>query len=244
MRNIRLVIEYDGTGYCGWQRQINGTSVQEIIEKALGRVLRQDTVLIGSGRTDSGVHARGQVANFKTNSRLTLRKILFGLNANLPKDISIKNAEEVGSGFHARFKAKSKLYRYTVLNAIVSSPLTRHYSYQCKTPLDIRLMRIEAAALFGRRDFSSFKAKDKRGRSSTTSIKKLSITKKGRYVYFDIEATGFLYNMARNIVGTLVEIGRGKMEEGTIKKVLRKKDRRFAGPTAPARGLCLEEVKY
>lgn len=244
MRNIKLTIEYDGTNYCGWQNQINGTSVQEVIEKALKKILKQKIKLIGAGRTDSGVHACGQVANFRTASRLTGRELLFALNSNLPKDIAVKKVEEVGPGFHARFKAKSKLYTYTIFNSLIPSPLERRYSYQYKIPLDVRLMKKEAKALLGRHSFKSFQAASKDGCSSISNVKRISIKNNCQRISIDIEATGFLYNMARNIVGTLIDVGRGRLQEGDVRRILKAKDRSLAGPTAPAKGLCLMKVNY
>jgi len=244
MRNIKLTVEYDGTKYCGWQRQLNGISIQEVIEKALKRILRQDVKLTGAGRTDSGVHARGQVANFKTTSRLTAKEFLSALNKNLPKDIAVKKAEEVPFKFNARFEAKSKLYRYTILNSPIRSPLEIFYSRQYRDPLNVKLMKKEAKALLGRHNFSSFQASGNKTRSSTRHIYNISVKDNCGHIYIDIEADGFLYNMVRNIAGTLIEIGRGKLKQGDMKKILKAKDRSFAGPTAQAKGLCLLRVDY
>jgi len=244
MRNVKFTIEYDGTGYCGWQRQSNGTSIQEVIEKTLKRTLGETVKLTGSGRTDSGVHARAQVANFKTSSRLTTKQLLFALNSSLPKDIAIVKAEEAPSGFNARFKARRKVYRYRILNSPTHSPLEIRYSYQYRQPLDVGLMKREAGALLGRHNFKSFQALDSRRRSSVTHIRRIAITRRQKNICIDIEADGFLYNMVRVIVGTLIEIGRGKFKKGDMERILKAKDRAMAGPTAPARGLCLMEVRY
>ena len=244
MRNVKLTIEYDGTGYCGWQRQSNGPSVQDVIEKTLNRTLGETVQLIGSGRTDSGVHARAQVANFKTGSRLTTKRLLLALNSGLPKDVAILKVEETSSGFNARFKARRKVYRYSILNCPIHSPLTMRYSYQCRQALDVGLMKSESRALLGRHNFKSFRARDKRHRSSITNIRRIAITRKKKHIYIDIEANGFLYNMVRIIVGTLIDIGRGKLKKGDMEKILKAKNRVLAGPTAPAKGLCLMEVIY
>jgi len=244
MRNIKLTIEYDGTNYCGWQKQINGPSIQEATEKTLKKITGQKVTLIGAGRTDSGVHALAQVANFKAKSRLTTEQLLFALNTNLPKDIAINEVEEVSPGFNARFRAKSRLYRYSIINSPVRSPLEARHSYLFRIPLDIRLMRKEAKTLLGRHNFSSFQAKGGSKSTPVTTVKRISVTAKGKHVYIDIEAKGFLYNMVRNIVGTLIEIGRGKLKAGDTGKILKAKNRAVAGPTAPARGLCLMKVNY
>jgi len=244
MRNIKLTIEYDGTNYCGWQRQRNGSSIQETLEKALKKILREKVNVVGAGRTDSGVHAQGQVANFKTTSRLTTREFFSALNATLPEDIVIKRVEEVGIDFNARFSAKNKLYRYYIFNSSISSPFQRQYSYQYRHPLNVAIMRKEAKLLLGKHDFKSFQAADKIKRTSVRRIKKISIKKHDKHIYIDIEADGFLYNMVRNIVGTLVYLGKGKLRRGDMKKILKAKKRSLAGPTAPPQGLCLIKVDY
>lgn len=253
MRNLRLQIEYDGTDYAGWQvqnRQPSSVSrrpqktIQEVIEKALRKILREKVRLIASGRTDAGVHALGQVANFKTNSAIAPAKLRQALNALLPDDICIGRAEEVPLDFHSRFDARSKVYRYCLLNRPHPSAILRNMVYFYPYPLDMRLMQKEARCLLGRHDFKSFQAADKKERSSQRTIKKLKISREHDTICFDIEADGFLYNMARNIVGTIIEIGRGRFPEGSLKRILLAKDRRLAGPTAPAKGLCLLEVKY
>ncbi len=251
MRNIKLTIEYDGTNYRGWQVQRQAPSarrqadtIQETIEKALRKILQEKIKLVASGRTDSGVHALAQIANFKTGSNLPLEKIQKALNGLLPGDIAVSKAEEAGDSFHARFDAKSKIYRYTILNRPYRSAFLRNRVHFFSYPLDIKLMRQEAKCLIGRHDLKSFQAVDKKKRDSVRTIKSLKITKEEGMVYIDIEAQGFLYNMARNIVGTLIEIGRGKMAKGSLKKILFSRSRLVAGPTAPASGLCLLEVKY
>lgn len=243
-RNIYLRIEYDGTGYAGWQVQKNAKSVQAALEAALRRILNEKVKLISSSRTDSGVHAKGNVANFKTDSKMLLLNIQRGLNSILPKDIAIVEAKEVALDFNSRFDAKSKIYRYTILNRPYPAALCRDYFYHIPCKLDLKMMRQEAMPLLGRHDLRSFKAADNKERSSVRTIKRLEIKRRGELIEIEIEADGFLYNMARNIVGTLVEIGRGRFKPGSMEKILKAKDRCFAGPTAPAKGLCLIEVKY
>jgi tRNA pseudouridine38-40 synthase len=246
MRNLKLEIEYDGTNYAGWQVQApqRKKSIQEVLEKTLRKILQEKIRLIVSGRTDAGTHALAQTANFKTNSGISADKLRKGLNALLPDDISISKVEEVASNFHSRFDAKSKIYRYCLLNRPHPSAVLRNTVYFYPYPLDIKLMQKESRALVGRHDFRSFQAADKKERGSIRTIKELKISRKGDFINIDIEADGFLYNMVRNIVGTLVEIGRGRFKKGSLRRILLAKDRKIAGPTLPARGLCLLKVKY
>jgi tRNA pseudouridine38-40 synthase len=246
MRNVKLTVEYDGTNYSGWQIQNrhSAESIQEAIEKALRKILQEKIKVVSSGRTDAGVHAWGQVANFKTKSKLACRDIQRGLNSILPEDIRIKQAEEVSLDFHARFSAQSKLYRYTIVNDSFVSPFTLRTSGLVKHPLDVKKMREVKRYLLGRRNFRSFQAKDKKERHSVRTIKRLDIRRNKKLIYIDIEADGFLYRMARNIVGTLIEIGRGRLKPQDIKGILRAENRSYAGPCAPAKGLCLVQVRY
>ena len=265
MPNIRLQIEYEGTNYAGWQAQNRGSgrvardshsTIQETIEKVLEKILQEKVKVIGSGRTDAGVHALAQAANFKTNSRLTPAKIQKALNGLLPDDIRIKKAKDADNDFHACYSARSKTYRYVILNSKVSSVFLKRYSWHIPYKLDIPLMRKEAKSLTGRRDFSSFCASGSSARTRVRTIKKIIVKEadpaEGWSAYggscpviiIEIEADGFLYNMARNIAGTLVEIGRGRFSAGSMGKILTAKDRRAAGATAPARGLFLVKVRY
>ena len=219
-------------------------SIQETIEDALQRIFHKRIRLIGSGRTDSGVHAQAQVANFKINTKMSPLQIQKALNSLLPEDVVIITADEVSLDFHARFSAKGKWYCYRILNRPYPSALDRLYSYFVPYPLNLSLMKREAAILLGRHNFKAFQASDKRERPSIRTIKKLEIKKRKNSIDIDIIADGFLYNMVRNIVGTLVDIGRGRFPEGSMKRILKSKDRALAGETAPARGLCLMEVYY
>ena len=249
MRNIRLEIEYDGTNYNGWQIQRHAGSnshrtIQEIIEKALQKILQEKVKLICSGRTDAGVHANSQIANFKTHSKITLARLHEGLNALLPEDVSIAKVKAVPDAFHSRFSAKSKVYRYTIFNGKHRSAILRNYAYFLRYPLDVKLMRKEAIVLLGRHDFSAFCGSCGKHKNPLKTINNIKIAKKGAFIYIDVEADGFLYNMVRNIAGTLIEIGRGRFPGGSLKKILFSKNRRLAGPTAPARGLTLMKVTY
>ena len=246
MRNLRLEIEYDGSNYAGWQIQPKGRgkTIQAVIEKTLRKILQEKIKLIASGRTDAGVHARAQVANFFTSSRINLSRLKIAVNGLLPEDVKVIRLSEEDSRFHSRFKAKSKVYRYTILNRDYSSPLLRNTVYFYPHPLNIKFMQEEALSLLGRHDFSAFCAARGKEKNPVKTIKKLSIINKKNFIYIDIEADGFLYNMVRNIVGTLIEIGKGSILKGSLKKILLSRKRTLAGPTIPARGLCLLEVKY
>ncbi|MCM8780134.1 MAG: tRNA pseudouridine(38-40) synthase TruA [Candidatus Omnitrophica bacterium] len=252
MRNIKLTIEYKGAHYAGWQIQKRGKgkglrgkkTIQEVIEKILRKILREKIKVIGSGRTDAGVHALAQVANFKTNSSIPLEKLQKSLNALLPEDIVIVKIQEASPDFHARFKAKSKLYRYTILNRKYPSAFLGSQVYFYPYSLDIDLMRREARCLVGRHNLKSFYTSDGKARNPFRTIKQIKIKNRRDLITIDIEADGFLYNMARNIVGTLIEIGRGRFPAGSMKKILFLKDRTKAGPTAPACGLSLIKVDY
>ena len=244
MRNIKLTVEYDGTNYAGWQVQARKhRTIQGTLENALQKILGRRTKIAGSGRTDAGVHAIGQVANFKTDSALAVRKLQKALNAVLPDDISVIKAEEAILDFHSRFSAKSKVYRYAILNRQARPALLKDTVYFVPYLLNLKLMQTEARGLLGRHKFKSFQAAaDKK--DSVKTIKNIKVSRGKDFIYIDIEADGFLYNMVRNIVGTLIDIGRGKLAEGSMKKILLARNRRCAGPTVPAKGLCLLEVRY
>lgn len=244
MRNIKLTIRYDGTQYAGWQSQKNGLAIQDVIQGAIKVITLESVSLIGSGRTDAGVHAEAQVANFKTKSKIPLKKLQMALNSRLPRDIAITHIEEAGTKFNAQKSAKSKLYRYTIVNNDYMDPLVRHFAAKCFYKLDINLMRKAAKYLVGRHDFKSFRTTDGEEKNSVRTIKNIKIEKDGNSVYIYIEANGFLYNMVRSIVGTLVEIGRGKFAVSGMKDILLKRNRKFSGPTMPAKGLCMVRVLY
>ncbi len=244
MRNIKLTIEYDGTDYCGWQRQSRLKSIQAVIEQSLNTLLRQKIKLVGSGRTDAGVHAKGQVANFQAETKLNIKNIHRGLNALLPGDIAVKEIEEVSLGFNSRYDAKSKIYRYTVLRQETRGPFFRNHSLFIPYGLDVEVMKKAASYLEGRHNFRSFQTQNKENPQAERTIKKLKISVKKNFIYIDIEADGFLHNMVRRVVGVLLEVGRGKIKAPRVKKILGAKDPCLGGPTVPARGLCLMRVKY
>ena len=306
--NIRLLLEYDGTNYCGWQRQaashgkvgVGDThpTIQGTLEEVLTRITKQTVKIAGAGRTDTGVHATGQVANFKSALKLKESSWVKAINSLLPPDIIVKNAEYVPAEFHARFSAKSKVYRYIILNSEQSSPFLRNYVWHIKRLLDVPLMKEASGCLIGKHDFSSFRAS---GRASNCSAKSpvrtldrleitmvpcethicqwltmenenqrdkgvlalseaknaLPIDRRGfspqskvhpvgmrELIFFTFNARSYLQHMVRNIVGTLVEAGRGKLTPSDVKSILEKEDRRCAGPIAPPQGLYLAEVRY
>jgi tRNA pseudouridine38-40 synthase len=246
-RNFKLTLEYDGTDFKGWQLQSQGErTVQGELKKVLYQILKSHVTVIASGRTDAGVHATGQVVNFKAVTRMTPKSLRLGLNALLPPDISVVKVEEVDLKFHAILDVKSKTYRYTILHRDYPSAIHRNHSHFYWNPLNISRMREEAKALVGKKDFKSFEASDpvRRKHSSVRTVKKITIRKQGHWITIDIQADGFLYKMVRNIVGTLLEAGGGRLPKGGIKRILQKKDRTHAGNTAVPQGLCLLEVKY
>ena len=243
MNNIKLVIEYDGTNYAGWQQQKNGKTIHQTLSKAIERVVNEKITLYGSGRTDAGTHAIGQVANFKTQSNIPIYNLVQAINFYLPKDIVVKSAKKVTWKFHSRYSAKFKVYRYTILNNKTRNAIGRNYCHYYSTDLDIEKMRKASITLIGKHDFSTFKSKSD-VISSVRTIKRLEIKKKGEYLFFTIEADGFLYKMVRAIVGTLLEVGRGKMTIKEFKKTVKSGIRSKAGNTVPANGLCLLRVKY
>lgn len=244
MRNIRLLIEYDGTQYAGWQWQNDQKTVQEMLSKAVEQVVQEPVKIYGASRTDSGVHALGQVANFKTTSSIPSKRLIHAINFYLPHDITVKGAADVPVSFHAQYDAQSKIYRYTLLNNWIRTSLNRNFCYLCGLLLNAEKMRYAAQYLIGTHDFTSFTTSALQGKNRIRTVKRLEITREGKYLYFTVEANGFLYNMVRTMVGTLIEVGRGKIMVESMKDILGAKNRNLAGPTAPAKGLCLIEVKY
>jgi tRNA pseudouridine38-40 synthase len=244
-RNLKLTLEYDGARYHGWQRQKNAPTIQEAIEGALGRLTGEVIRVTGSGRTDAGVHALGQVANFRTASALPLSAFLNGLNALLPLDIAILDVEEVPRDFHARKGALAKTYAYHILNRPIRSPLERGRSWWISQPLDLKAMRQAASGLPGEHDFSAFKAS---GSGIKNPVRRVLAANWEQSpdgsLIFTITATGFLRGMVRSLVGTMVEIGRGKRPPEDLADLLKSGERRGAGPTAPPHGLFLVEVVY
>jgi tRNA pseudouridine38-40 synthase len=245
VRNIKLTIEYDGTSYHGWQIQPGLRTIQGTMREQIARITQGKVNLIGAGRTDARVHALGQVVNFQTESTLDLTALQRGLNSLLPPDIVVKGAEEVEEGFHARFSARSKVYEYHILNQPYPSALLRDYAWFIHDELDLSSMRKCGKLLIGSHDFSSFRASGDESRHSMREVIRLEIERrKGNVVVIAIEANAFLREMVRIIVGTLVDVGRGKTSVSEFKEIFEAHDRRRAGMTAPAHGLFLVEVKY
>jgi tRNA pseudouridine38-40 synthase len=244
VKNFRLTIEYDGTGYHGWQRQPNDPSIQAEIERALKIMTRQKVILTGSGRTDAGVHAQGQVANFKCRTRLLPEDFRQGLNSLLPDAIVILDCTTVPPDFHARFDAKGKQYRYTIRNHPLPAAIGRQYAWWIRKPLDKAAMRRALADLLGRHDFKAFEGAGSPRPHTIRQVYRADLTDQPPHLLFDIEADGFLRFMVRNLVGTLVAVGLGKIPAERCKGILRSGDRSQAGATAPPHGLCLMRVCY
>jgi tRNA pseudouridine38-40 synthase len=244
-RNIRLLLEYDGTGYHGWQRQLDAATIQGVLEDAVARLTQERVAIIGSGRTDAGVHARGQVANFRTDSAIPLQAFHQGLNSLLPRDIAVLEASEAEPAFHARKSARAKTYEYRILNRPDRSPLYRHYAWWIAPRLDLAAMAEAAAALIGEHDFTAFRAS---GSDNINPVRRVLAAdwreEPGGWLSFTITATGFLRGMVRSLVGTMVEVGRGKAPPSALAQLLTTGARHLAGSTAPPQGLYLVEVFY
>ena len=245
MKNIKLIIEYEGTAYNGWQYQTNGLSVQEMIEKALSKITEEEIKIKGASRTDSGVHALGQVANFKTNSLAPLTAFKEGLNSLLPDDIIIVDSAFVDPDFDSIKSAIKKDYRYCIKTGNDKSILTRRFSWNIRKPLDIDSMKKAADYLVGEKDFKAFQGAYPDTKTTVRNLISINFSNGPLDLLFiDFSADGFLKYMVRNIVGTLVEVGSGKISPDDIPKILESKDRTEAGPTAPAWGLFLLKIYY
>lgn len=245
-RNIKLVLEYDGTNYHGWQSQQGSGSptIQDALEEALRKLTKENIKTVSSGRTDAGVHALGHVANFPTESAIPAEAWAPALNRLLPKDIRVIASEEVKADFHARYSARGKQYRYVVLARKAASALLRNYTWHVDRNLNLAKMRRAAEHLVGKHDFSAFRSSACGAKVPVRKLKTLTIRKKGDQIEFILEADAFLMHMARNIVGTLVEVGLGRFSPDDVKAMLRSRDRTTAGRTAPASGLTLVSVFY
>ena len=245
-RTIKLVVEYDGTGLSGWQRQENGPTVQQHIEEVLARMVGEAVVVVGASRTDAGVHALGQVVSFQTGSAIPTRGLRMGMNSQLPPAIAVVSAEEVAEGFHARFSARGKRYRYSILTRSSRAPLVRHSVWhKGGAALDLAAMRAAAAALPGERDWSAFRAAGCTARTATRRIDAVDVTvPEPERIDIEVRGNAFLRNMVRILVGTLVEVGLGRIDPAQLGEIVASLDRTRAGPTAPAHGLTLVEVLY
>jgi tRNA pseudouridine38-40 synthase len=245
MQNFKLIIEYDGGAFHGWQRQVGDRTVQEEIEKALTRMTRQRITLLGSGRTDAGVHARGQVANFACDTRLTPAEFQKGLNSMLGGAVVIHHCEIVPENFHSRYDVAAKTYRYRIRNHPLPRAIGRQYHWHVRAPLDVAAMQAASDHLMGTHDFTAFEGAGSPRQHSVREVRRAEWRREADHgLAFFIAANGFLRFMVRNIVGTLVEVGQGKRSAGDIPGLLEARDRRLAGPTAPPQGLCLMKVEY
>lgn len=244
MRNLKLTIEYDGTNFSGWQVQKDKRTVQEEIEIALSKILKEEVSITGSGRTDAGVHALGQVANFKTEKTIKPQELFFAINTMLPIDIVVTGVEEVDEDFNARISAKKKHYRYVINNGKIPSALNAYREYHFKYFLDVEAMQLAANDILGEHDFKGFSAAGTTVKDTTRTIHLLKINRLGDRVIIDVVGSGFLYNMVRIIVGTLLDIGSGKSDICLIKNMLETKDRSLGGRTVGPEGLYLVDVEY
>jgi tRNA pseudouridine38-40 synthase len=245
MRNFKLIVEYDGAAYCGWQRQKNGVSIQQILDEAIALIVCEKVTLIGSGRTDAGVHAINQVANFKSFTLLPAEKIFRGVNSVLPQDIVVKSLEEVSVDFHAQRDVQSKIYVYRICNKGLRPVLGRNYFWFIRFPLNLEMMKKAAQYLIGTHDFSCFCATGTAVKDRVRTIIGIDIQAGADgLIEITVEARGFLKYMVRNIVGTLTEVARGKRNPQDMKEIIASRNRNIAGVTAPACGLFLKEVKY
>ena len=244
MKRIKLTIAYDGTNHCGWQVQPNGITVEEVVNKALKKLTGEDIQVIGASRTDSGVHALGNVAVFDTHTTIPPERISYALNQRLPEDIVIVKSEEVAEDFHPRYCDCSKTYEYHILNTRIPIPTKRLTNYFVSYDLDVEKMRKAAGYLIGEHDFVSFCNVRTDVEDTVRTVTELEILKDGEEITIRISGNGFLYNMVRIIVGTLIRVGRGFYEPEKVKEILEAKDRKAAGVTAPPHGLILAEIRY
>lgn len=245
MRNIRLLIQYDGTRYSGWQSQEHTKqTIQGKLTGVLERLLGETIELQGSGRTDAGVHAAGQTANFRTKAAVSCEEILREVNRYLPEDIAVLEVKEVGERFHSRLHALRKTYIYRIWNSPVPNVFERKYLYQVEEALDIEKMRAAAGLLCGTHDFQAFCANKRMKKSTVRTLEKIKIEQKGSELQLSFTGNGFLYHMVRILTGTLLEVGMGKRQPEEMPRVLESKDREQAGAMAPAQGLCLWKVEY
>lgn len=244
MKNYKLLIEYDGTRYYGWQRQPNQTTIQGKLESVLSLMCGKDAEVIGAGRTDGGVHARGMTANVNLDTELSPEEIRDYLNRYLPDDIAVLEVKEASPRFHARYNAIGKTYQYTCYDGDVKPVFDRKYYTRLEEKPDVERMRQAAEVLMGEHDFRNFCVNPRMKKSTVRLVDRIVIERDGGYIRFTFHGTGFLQNMVRIMVGTLLEVGCGRMTVEQVKEVLENPERQKAGPTAPAQGLCLMSVDY
>lgn len=244
MKNIKLTIAYDGTNYSGWQRQNNARTVQEEIEKALYKILKKSITIHGSGRTDAGVHALGQVASFTDDFDLPVNKIPFVINNVLPKDIVIKTAEKMDMDFHARYCAKGKKYIYKIFNDSIRNPIYRNHTCYINGDINIKKLTQASKYFIGEHDFRTFMASGSNIKNTVRTIYNINIYKKDKFIILEYDGNGFLYKMVRIITATLLDINFNRISPKDIESIIKSKDRSKAKHTAPAQGLYLDEVYY
>jgi tRNA pseudouridine38-40 synthase len=244
MRNLKLTVSYDGTDFNGWQTQPGYRTVQETLEQAIAEITSEHIRVNASGRTDTGVHAVGQVVNFYSNTHHAADVLVRAINGHLPTDVVVLDAADMPQAFDATRDARRKLYRYVIHDGPVPSPFLGRYCYQSRHRLDVVAMRESAKPLRGRHDFHSFETDWPNRMSSVRTVTHLAINRMGDWIWIDVEADGFLYNMVRAMVGTLINVGRGYWPVSQVAEILRAEDRKQAGPTAPAQGLFLVRVTY
>jgi tRNA pseudouridine38-40 synthase len=239
-----MLIAYDGTGYHGWQLQPQAPTVQGELEGALGRMAKRPVRVTGAGRTDAGVHAKGQVAHFDLNHPIPTEGMVKGLNTLIPPDIRVLEVEEVEEDFHARYSARSKTYRYYLDLSPVASPFRCRFTLHHPYDLDRDAMREAASEFIGEHDFAAFRAASCRAKTTSRAVSQSEWVEAGKELVYQVRATGFLHHMVRNLVGTMLEVGRNKMSPCNVRTILDSRDRNLAGPTAPPEGLHLERVEY
>ncbi len=245
MKRIKLVVAYDGTNYCGWQIQNNGPTIEEELNQALTHLLGEEIHVIGASRTDAGVHALGNVCVFDTQTRIPPEKICLAVNQGLPEDIVVQSSCEVPINWHPRKCASEKTYEYRIANRPVALPTERSNTYFCHTPLDVDAMRRAASYVVGEHDFASFcSAGAEVGKSTVRTVYFCRITQEGDLITVRVAGSGFLYNMVRILVGTLLLVGKGQLPPEEMLTILKARDRNAAGPTAPAKGLTLVGIEY
>ncbi|MEF9960182.1 MAG: tRNA pseudouridine(38-40) synthase TruA [Niameybacter sp.] len=244
MRRIQLIVAYDGTTYHGFAKQNNAETIQEILEKALYSLTKEKIEVISSGRTDAGVHAKGQCCIIDTNTTIPSRNLMRALNGRLPKSIVVKEAVDVKPDFHPRYMAKKKTYRYQILTSLVNDPFIGPFSYFYPYPLDVTRMQAAAKYIEGEHDFKCFCAAGSSVKTTVRTVYSIEVRRIDDVIQIDICGNGFLYNMVRIIAGSLIEVGRGKKDPAIIGKMIENKDRTLGGPTAPPEGLTLLEVYY
>ncbi|MBZ4688526.1 MAG: tRNA pseudouridine38-40 synthase [Clostridia bacterium] len=247
MRNLKVTIAYDGTNFNGWQvqtKQRHVRTVQATVQNAVKKIFKEESQITAAGRTDAGVHARGQVINFYTKSSIPADRVPLALNSVLPQDIVAFNCEEVDEAFHARYSAYKKWYRYVIYNDMFPDVFSRDYAHFVRSKLDLETIRAAASKFKGTHDFRSFCASGTSVQDFVRTVKSCRISKKGKYLFIDVAGDGFLYNMVRIIAGTLLEVGKGKIAPEEITEIIEAREREKAGPTAPAKGLYLMKVFY